>query len=173
MKKAKSGDIEAFSKLTKGIYMTLYKIAISKLDKEDDAYDAIQETLVIVYTKIKKLKNNKNFKRWIIKILINKCNDIYRMKYKNRNISIESEQLKNTLIINDDINLNSNLNFYKIIEFLDYEERLILILFYSENYTSKEIAKLLKKNENTIRTKISRAKKKILQNYNMEEEFYG
>ena len=146
MKKAKSGDIEAFSELTKGIYMTLYKIAISKLDKEEDAYDAIQETLVIVYTKIKKLKNNKNFKK------------VFK---------------KNTLIINDDINLNSNLNFYKIIEFLDYEERLILILFYSENYTSKEIAKLLKKNENTIRTKISRAKKKILQNYNMEEEFYG
>ena len=48
---------------------------------------------------------------------------------------------------------------------LEYKERLIMILYYSENYTIKEIGKILKMNENTVKTKMARAKFKIKNSY--------
>ena len=58
-----------------------------------------------------------------------------------------------------------------LIKNLDYEEKIILTLYYCSNYTTKEISKILKKNENTIRSKMSRAKIKIKNQYKGEE--YG
>ena len=48
-----------------------------------------------------------------------------------------------------------------MIKELKYEERIIIILYYSEKYTTKEISNILKINENTIKTRLSRAKEKI------------
>ena len=47
---------------------------------------------------------------------------------------------------------------------METNERLIFTLFYSEDYTTKQISEMLKINENTIKSKIKRAKEKI-QNY--------
>ena len=44
---------------------------------------------------------------------------------------------------------------------LNYDEKLILILYYAEGYNSKEIAQILDINKNTVRSKIMRAKNKI------------
>ena len=46
-------------------------------------------------------------------------------------------------------------------EWLNYDERISLTLYYAEGYTNKEISKILKTNENTIKARISRAKLKI------------
>ena len=48
---------------------------------------------------------------------------------------------------------------------LNYKEKLIIILFYSQDYSIKEISKMLKMNENTVKTNMFRAKAKIKNNY--------
>ena len=53
---------------------------------------------------------------------------------------------------------------------LKYEERMILTLFYLEDYSIKEISKVMKLNENTVKTKLKRGKDKIRINYGKEEE---
>lgn len=55
---------------------------------------------------------------------------------------------------------------------LSKDERTILLLYYSEGYKTKEIGKLLNINDSTIRTIISRAKKKIEKQLK-EENIYG
>ena len=52
-----------------------------------------------------------------------------------------------------------------MIKNLKYEERIIIVLYYAEKYTTKEIAEILSVNENTIKTRLSRAKEKIKTNY--------
>ena len=52
-----------------------------------------------------------------------------------------------------------------MIKDLRYEERIIVVLFYAEKYTTKEISKILGINENTVKTRLSRAKGKIKNNY--------
>ena len=48
-----------------------------------------------------------------------------------------------------------------ILKYLNDEEKMIITLYYLEDYKSKEIAWLLDMNENTVKTKISRAKNKL------------
>ncbi len=124
---------------------------------EDDINEAVQETMIEAYKEIKKLKYNQYFKTWIIKILINKCNKQYR-KNKKENISYEYNNLENQIKENE---IQTDIDFYIIISKLEYVERIIVTLYYLERYTTKEIAKILNKNENTIKTKLSRAKKKL------------
>ena len=78
IEKAKKGDRDAFTKLIMDVENDLYKIAKTRITNEADIEDAIQETMIESYKSIKKLREPKKFKRWLITILINKCNRIYR-----------------------------------------------------------------------------------------------
>lgn len=73
---AQKGNAEAFVQMVILIKNDLYKIAKSRITNEADIEDAIQETIIETYKSIKKLNNSSKFKKWIIKILINKCNRI-------------------------------------------------------------------------------------------------
>lgn len=164
---AQSGDEEAFTKMILYIKDDLYKIAKSRIANETDIEDAIQETMIETYKSIKKLNDPNKFKKWVIKILINKCNRIYRRKYKT-DISIDKYDVE-ILKSNNIIDIENKLNFYDIIKILNYEERLIIILYYMEDYSVKEIKNILKMNENTINTHLYRARQKLKTNYGGNE----
>ncbi|MFR7666240.1 MAG: sigma factor [Clostridia bacterium] len=90
IKKAKSGDKLAFTELMLQMQDELYKIAKIRLKNDDDVFDVIQDTMLSAYKSLKKLKHNEYFKTWIIKILINECNKIYKMKKYKREDSYET-----------------------------------------------------------------------------------
>lgn len=161
---AQKGDEKAFTELIMLISDDLYKIAKTRISNEADIADAVQETMIETYKSIKKLNDPQKFKKWVIKILINKCNRIYRRKYKN-DVSIDEYDLEyfKTNNIND---IESKLNFYDIIKNLNYDERIVIVLYYMEEYTVKEIKEILKMNENTINTHLYRARQKIKLNIN-------
>lgn len=135
----------------------LYKIAKSRLKCEDDICDVVQNTLISAYKYINTLKNNKHFKTWLIKILINKCNDFYLNNNKN---VVEFETLKRSEepITSD---FASDFGIEYLIDSLNDDDKTILTLYYSEGYNEKEISKILNINYSTVRTKIRRAKNKI------------
>ncbi|MCP1307418.1 hypothetical protein NI000_09170 [Paenibacillus tyrfis] len=51
-------------------------MAKSILDKDENAADALQETILKAYQSIHALREPKFFKTWIFRILINQCNTI-------------------------------------------------------------------------------------------------
>lgn len=160
IKKAQHGDKEAFTEIIKSIRDDLYKIAKTRITNESDIEDAIQETMIEVYKSIKKLRDIEKFKKWTIKILVNKCNKIYRKKYKSE-VSIDEYNLDNYIIVNANKDIEADLNFYDLIKDLKYKERIVLILYYLEDYPVKEIKEILGMNERTINTHLHRARKKI------------
>lgn len=162
--KAQKGDVDAFTQIVLELENDLYKIAKTRISNESDIQDAIQETIIQTYKSINKLKDPRKLKKWLIKILINKCNRIYRRKYK-KDISIDEYNLENYIIVNDYKNIEDDLDFYSLIKNLKYEERIIIILYYMEQYTVSEIKEILGMKENTIRTHLFRARQKIKSNY--------
>lgn len=158
VKKAKNGDKEAFTTLMLGLENELYKIARARLKNDDDIYDAVQETIIKAFESIKKLKQTQYFKTWIIRILINTTKDIYRRNNTERELCIEDIKSSQTTN-NDNIEIQLDLSF--IYKTLKYEERIIIILYYMEGFTDKEIGEILKLKENTVKTKRTRAKQKI------------
>ena len=167
LKKTINRDKESLETFVKGIEKRLYIIAMARLMNEADAKDAVQETLIKVYTKINQLRSMENAMSWATKILINECNNILK---KRKKVEFSYDDLEMEKYLKDDeyIEIENDYNFFELIEHLTIEERTILSMYYSEDYTTKEISKILRVNENTIRTKIKRAKLKIKKKF--EEE---
>lgn len=166
--KAQKGDIDAFTQIVLNIESDLYKIAKTRISNETDIQDAIQETMIEAYKSIKKLKDPNKFKKWMIKILINKCNRIYKRKYK-QDISMDEYNLGNYILVNSYKNIEDDLNFYSLLKKLKYEERIVIILYYMEKYTIDEIAEITKMKADKIRTLLYRARQKIRISYKKEE----
>ena len=136
IEKAKNNDKKAFSELIIAIEKELYLIAKTKLKNDDDIGDAIQETIYKSYKNLRKLRDNSLFKTWIIRILINECNNIYKKKSKYA-ISYEDKEMENYITTNDE---NQNIEFEFLIKNLSSEEKLLLTLYYCSKYTIKEIS---------------------------------
>lgn len=72
IRKAKKGDKDAFCRLMDENVQSMYKIAAAYLKNDEDVADAIQDTILSCYENLKSLKQNRYFKTWMIRILINK-----------------------------------------------------------------------------------------------------
>lgn len=75
-------------------------------------------------------------------------NKIGRINWKSKKGNIEAF----TQLI---MNLENDLNFYSLLKQLKYEERIVIILYYMEQYSVKDIKDILHMNENTIRANLS------------------
>lgn len=73
IRKAKRGDVKAFSELYARIYKELYRFALYTMKHPQDAEDAVSETVIAAYENIGKLKKETSFRGWIFKILVNCC----------------------------------------------------------------------------------------------------
>lgn len=78
--KALAGDVEAYGELIKMILPELNYIAKLKLRNQEDASEAVQETLENSFKYLKTLGNKEEFKPWILKILNTACDRIYLIK---------------------------------------------------------------------------------------------
>lgn len=164
--RSKNGDEEAFTELILSIKSDLYRIAKTRLSDDNDINDAIQETMINAYKHLKKLKDNATFKSWIIKILINECNKIYKKKGKKQRLFEKITIEENANIKDSSIeNINSKMDFELMISQLNYEERLIVTLFYNNRYSCNEISNILNMNVNTVKSKLNRAKEKVKKHY--------
>ena len=78
IKRVQEGDEIAFKQLTQSIENDLYRVAKTRLSDDDDIKDAIQNTMIITYKNARKIKDINCFKTWMIHVLINECNQIYK-----------------------------------------------------------------------------------------------
>lgn len=168
VKRSLKGDQTAYTELVKSIDVEMYKIANSQLNNIDDVNDAIQETIIHSYDKLHTLKNHNYFKTWIIRILINECHNIHRKRKKQLGLF---NKISNSVDIvsssEDDIqNKENDIDFDLLIKKLNYDEILILTLYYKNRYTPTEISDILQINVNTVKSRFLRAKQKLQQLYN-------
>lgn len=173
VKKAQQGDEQAFTELILSIKTDLYKVAKARLKNDEDVYDVIQETMILAFNSIKKLKNIDSFKSWIIKILINTSNYSYKKASKTNCIPLEQIETYSPLNDSSFNQVETILDFNFILNNFKYEDRMIIILYYVEKFTDKEIGKILKLKENTVKTKRTRIKERIKDIIKGGQEIYG
>jgi RNA polymerase sigma-70 factor (ECF subfamily) len=131
-----------------------------RLSSEDDINEAVQNAIVNSFISIKSLKNANFFKTWIIRILINECNHIYSFQKGNLFEEYNEDMVKE--ISKDYINETiDNIDFFNLVKILNYDERMIITLFYSEDLSIKEISKIMNITQSTVSTKLSRARNKL------------
>ncbi len=160
VKKARAGDADAFAELYSTLYKDLYRIALVNLKNQHDASDVVSDTVLEAFSSIKKLKDEKAFKAWIIKILTVKIKNKQKEYIKTRNYQEELESVEQEKT--DEINYGG-LELMEEFRRLNEEERLVLSLSVVSGYTSEEIAKVTGLSANTVRSKAARAKIKLKQ----------
>ncbi|MGN0466608.1 MAG: RNA polymerase sigma factor [Lachnospiraceae bacterium] len=152
-------SIEFFIQQYELVYKDLYRFALYTLKNPHDAEDIVSETVTDAFASFSKLRNLSSFRAWIFRILSNKCKQKLR-EYVDKTSTL-SESLSN-----DSSNLANDLEIRTAFSSLSKEERLILSMDIFAGYTSREIGKILNLNENTIRSKKSRALKKLKEQLN-------
>lgn len=126
VEKAKNGDNEAFNELIDNNKLKMYKTAKAILNNEDDICDAIQETLISAYKNLNKLKENKFFSTWIIRILINKCYDIIAKNKKIGNV-VDISEVQDVKTFDK---YDSDSVVAKVLNEMDEELKVVIILYY-------------------------------------------
>lgn len=155
IKKAKQGFVNEIGTIILENMQTLYRVAFSILRTEDEINDAISNTTVIVFEKIHTLKNEEYFKSWLTRILINECYKIYNQNKKIIYLeNYDQEKLTyNDTYVDDEIK--------NVIKKLDKDLKQIVILYYFEDFSVKEISKIIKIPEGTVKSRLSRARKEL------------
>lgn len=158
VKKAMAGNKDAFAQLMEMNAQSMYKVARAYFTSDADVADAISETVLICFEQLDTLRKPEYFKTWMIRILINECNQILR-HYQKVNMPGELPEAPR-----QDQSL-AEFEFKEMLELVDEKYRMILVLYYVQGFRIPEIAELLEMNENTVKTRLARARSQIRDAY--------
>lgn len=148
---AKEGDDTAFVKLMELNKQSMYKTAWVYLKNDADIADAIQDTILSCYENLAKLRHEKYFKTWMIRILINKCNDIL----KNRLSFVDISDVRGEGTQDGGMNRSE---WKQLLSGLDEKYGVVLLMHYYEEMTVTEISRALGINRNTVLTRLRRGR---------------
>lgn len=133
--------------------MYLYHIAIAIVNNDEDAGDAISETIIKAYANLKKLKNPDYFKTWITRILINECRKI--LKQRRKVISLEDYPEKRR----DEVqNKEEIMDLQIAIQKLPKRQKDVILLYYYDDLSIEEIALILEIPKGTVKSRLSTAR---------------
>ena len=157
VKRAQQGDREAFIQLFRRLEPELYSLAKSIVGWDEDCADVLQETTLKAYKSITGLRKTAYFKTWLIRILINECNQVLRMR--KRTIVMAELPEHTETGSNEQHFVNSRQHdLREAVENLDESLRLVVHLFYYQDLSIKQIASVLELSEGAVRARLHRAR---------------
>ena len=130
---------------------TLYHIACGILRSEADREDAVSECICKAWEKRDSLKSEGAFRAWVTRILINECYDICRRSGK----VIVLDELPESAAPEDTG---------------DRELRDLIMVFYIEGFSIKEISGILRIPEGTVKSRLHAGRGKLRSVLGDEEE---
>jgi len=151
---AKGGNKKAFERLIEKNKSSMYRIALGLVSNNQDIEDALQSTIVKAYEGIIYLRRDEYFKTWLIRILINECKAIL----KNSKKVVPVEEVNCGLGATEDY---TSFELTNAVNFLEKDLRVVTTLFYFEDLSQKDIAKILNIPEGTVSSRLSRARSKL------------
>ena len=141
-----------FSREIEKLGPTLFRVAFAILRNRTDCEDAAQNAVLKAYRNLDTLKERRNFKTWLIRILKNECFDT--LKRHRPTVDVAEQELSYEMAV-PDLDLN------RAFDALSPEERLTITLYYYEGYDTREIARLTEVSEGTVRSRLSRGRSSL------------
>ena len=155
--KAKRKDPDVFTALMNAYMQHLYKTAKAIIMNDEDDADAMQETIMVCWEKMGTLKEDRYFKAWVTKILINECYNLIRGR---KGVTYVDEIPE----IPDD-GEKSDLEWKEALAVLGEDYRLVVVLYYVQGFQTKEIASLMGISDAAVRTRLTRAREQLRKYY--------
>lgn len=155
---ASMGDKQAFVSLIDLHRQSMYATAMAITRSEDDALDAIQDTLLTMWEKLDTLKDPGAFKTWMTRILVNNCCGTLRVRKRETPV----EQMEES---GAPMDRDASLDVRAALAALSENDRLLLQLFYFEDLSVKEIARVLSLTPEAVRMRLTRSRKRFREQY--------
>lgn len=182
VERAKEGDQKAYADLMERYQDSIYFMALKMVNNKDDAMDITVETFGKAFKNINKYKPDYSFSTWVFKIATNNCIDFLRKKKLNL-ISIEGEnqehgnndqlQIKSDLLNPEETSIKKQqkeqLKF--VIEQLPSRYRILITMYYYEDYSYEQISAALDIPTGTIKGRLFRARDLMLNILNQQQKF--
>lgn len=151
---------EELRRVIKTYSNTLFKKCLLLLCHQADAEDALQTTFIKYLCNAPNFQNIEHEKAWLIRVTINVCNDILRLRKKTSHINVEE--------ICDYSIENSASDILCSVMNLPTKYKMVTLLFYVDGYKTFEIAKILKISPTTVRKRLQYARKLLKLEYGKE-----
>lgn len=162
VRKAQKGDRDSFIALIEGQKLSMSRVALAILHNEEDAADAIGETVLALFTQISGLREPRYFKTWLTRVLIHNCYDFLRGQ---RRFTVLDELPQEDAAAGRD----QAMDVHRCLSQLAENDRLVLTLHYMDGLKVREIAQILDVKEGTVKTRLMRGRNRFKKVYMGQE----
>ncbi len=142
-------------------YKVCCRVAFTLVKNQADAEDVAQEVLLRLMVYQPEFAGEEHEKAWTIRTAINLCKDLLKSKWHKTTVGMEAVSLEEREAF-EMPDLEKDDTLFLVME-LPEQYRSCLYLFYYEDYSIREIAKVLEKPENTIKTNLKRGREALRQ----------
>ncbi len=146
---------------------TLFKICFLILKDENDVKDVLQETFIKYMTKAPDFKSEEHKKAWLIKVSQNKCREFLR--FHKRHAAVPLDEVEESISVTNGMDTYS-IEMLSLIWNLKYKLKSVVILYYIEGYSVKEISQIMEISESAVKKRLERARKELRMLTNVEGE---
>ena len=145
---------EQFSHLAKKYMDTVFRLAFNYTKSQTEADDVTQEVLIKLYRTDKEFESEKHIKHWIIRVTINECKKVLISPWKKHTVPLEE-------YAGEVFDRKEESDLFLAVMSLPKKYRIVVHLYYYEDYSVREIAEILSRKETTVQTQLMRARQKL------------
>lgn len=138
----------------------LYRLSVIMLKNDSDAEDVVQETIIKYYQKAPTFEDSEHEKAWLIRVATNKCRDLLRSRL--RHPQIDDESLEKIVCH------SSESGILEALTTLPEKYRLVLTLYYVEEYRVEDIAIIINRTSSAVKMRLQKGRKLLEEIYRKE-----
>lgn len=131
----------------------VFSAAFSICQNKEDADDVVQDTFLTYYTRKKDYIDETHLKAWLLRVAINRAKDITGAFWRRNRVSWEDYM--------DELEFEEpeDRELFEAVMRLPEKYRIVIHLFYYEEYTIDEISATLRSRPGTVKSQLSRGRK--------------
>jgi RNA polymerase sigma-70 factor, ECF subfamily len=160
------GDTNAFRVLVDRYKDFVFTLSLKMLQNREEAEEVCQDAFLKVYKSLSRFKSESKFSTWLYKITYNTCLDRLRNKKRSTPVvsinDFEDREVISLMNVLDTIEERERTQIIQnCLELLQPEDNFLLTIFYFRENSLKEISKIMGINENNVKIKLFRSRKKL------------
>ena len=140
----------------------IYRIALTKTGSSHDADDIFQEVFLKLVMNEKPFESEEHRKAWLIRVTVNCCNSHFVAPWRKNVTSMEDVMLEQLADEGEKFwQEDGGLDVYAEVMKLPEQMREVVLLFYYENMSVREIAEAVGTSEVNVKKRLSRARERL------------
>lgn len=143
---------QSVQELAASYQSSLFAAAFNVCKNAQDAEDVVQDTFVQYYTSKKEFESEQHIRAWLLRVAVNKAKNITRTFWRRNKLSLEDYM--ETLVFETP----EAETLFETVMRLPEKYRIVLHLYYYEEYAVRQIAEILKLSESNVKIRLSRGR---------------